>query len=73
MSRRRPPVPIREAVAVLAGRGLNADIDLSGRHFKVSWKANGHKHLLVISRTPGDRRASANARSVLRRLLELPQ
>jgi hypothetical protein len=69
MSRRHPPV-VREAIATLGERGHAADVDLDGTHFKIRWVADGRKHLLVVSRTPSDRRASANSRTILRRLLE---
>jgi|HubBroStandDraft_2_1064218.scaffolds.fasta_scaffold231639_3 hypothetical protein len=70
MSRRRPPVPVREAVAALTSAGHAADVDLAGGHYKISWTAAGRRHLLVLSRSPSDRRAQANSRSLLRRLLE---
>jgi hypothetical protein len=70
LSRHRPPVLIREAVATLASAGHSVDVDLTGGHYKVSWTAAGRRHLLVLSRSPGDRRAQANSRSLLRRLLE---
>jgi hypothetical protein len=57
MSRRRPPV-VREAIATLGERGHAADVDLDGTHFKIR-VADGRKHLLVVSRTPSGRRASA--------------
>ena len=69
MSRRRPPVLIREAVATLASAGHSVDVDLTGGHYKVSWTAAGRRHLLVLSRSPSDRRASANGLATLRRLL----
>ena len=69
MTRRQPDL-VREAVIALAERGHVADVDLSGAgHFKVRWIANGRRHLLVVSRTPSDRRSAANARALLRRLL----
>jgi hypothetical protein len=68
MSRRRSPL-VDDAVAVLSASGHAADVDLDGAHIKVRWVANGRKHLLVIARTPSDRRACANSRSALRRLL----
>jgi hypothetical protein len=67
MNRRRQPVIIREAVAAL--NGCVADVDLDGRHVKVTWTANGRRRLLIISKTPSDSRAAANSRSALRRLL----
>lgn len=70
MSRRRPPVLLREAVATLASAGHSVDADLTGGHYKVSWTVAGRRHLLVLSRSPGDRRASANSRTILRHLLE---
>jgi hypothetical protein len=69
MRRRRPPM-LREAVAALASAGHSVDVDLTSGHYKVSWTAAGRRHLLVLSRSPSDRRAKANSRSLLRRLLE---
>jgi hypothetical protein len=66
---RRPPVSVREAIAVLTERGHVADVDLDGAHFKVRWTANGRRHLLVISRSPSIRRAAVESRATLRRLL----
>lgn len=76
MTRRRHPSSVREAVVALADHGHVADIDVDGAHFKVRWTVNGHKHLLVISRSPSDRHSHANSRTLLRRLLreeERPQ
>jgi hypothetical protein len=70
MSCRRPPLSIREAVAAVAARGHDADIDLDGAHLKVRWLGhNGRQHLLVLSRSRSDRRTALNSRAVLRRLL----
>jgi hypothetical protein len=71
MTRRHPPM-LREAIAVLSEHGHVADVDLGGGagHFKIHWVANGRRHLLVISRSPSDRRAQANSRATLRRLIE---
>lgn len=69
MTRRHPSPLVREAVAALAEHGHVADVTLDGRHFKVFWVVDGRKHLLVISRSPSDHRASANSRAALRRLL----
>jgi hypothetical protein len=71
VSRRRRHSPlVREAVAVLAAHNRVADVDLAGSgHFKITWVAGGRKHLLVISRSPGDHRSAANARATLKRLL----
>jgi hypothetical protein len=66
---RRAPDLAREAVAVLAERGYVADVDLDGKHLKVRWLSHGRHHVLTISRSPGDRRAQANSRAQLRRLL----
>jgi hypothetical protein len=70
MSRRRPPVLLREAVAAIGERGHAVDIDVGGSgHLKISWEAGGRRMLFVVARNPGDHRADANARSTLRRLL----
>ena len=68
MARRHSPL-VREAVIVLAERGFAADIDLGGRHCKVSWLQNGHRRLLVISKTPSSRYAAISSRATLQRLL----
>jgi hypothetical protein len=66
----RPPALVSEAVAVLGRHGRTADVDLNGAHFKIRWTANnGRQQLLVVSRSPSDHRAAANARALLRRLL----
>jgi hypothetical protein len=67
---RRPPVLIREAVATLASAGHSADVDLTGGYYKVTWTAAGRRHLLFLARSPSDRRAPANSRATLRRLLQ---
>jgi hypothetical protein len=67
MSRRHSELT-REAVVVLAEHGYAADVD--GKHVKIRWLQNGRKHLLVIAKTASDRRAAANSRAMLRRLLE---
>jgi hypothetical protein len=69
MSRRRPPVPIREAIAVLGERGCAVDIDLAGTHAKIFWNSGGRRHMLVVAKTPSDHRATKNARAFLRRVL----
>jgi hypothetical protein len=70
MTRCRPPVLIREAVAALSAHGHSSvDVDLAGGHYKVTWTAAGRRHLLVLARSPSDRRAQANSRATLRRLL----
>jgi hypothetical protein len=69
MSSHRPPILVREAIVALAAQGHVADVDFDGRHFKVSWRQNGRRRLLIISKTPSDFRAAANSRATLRRLL----
>lgn len=69
MTRRHPSL-VREAIAILGDKGYAADLDLDGAHLKVRWLGrSGRQHLLVLSRSPSDRRAGANARVTLRRLL----
>jgi hypothetical protein len=75
VSRRRPPVLLREAVAAIGAHGHAVDVDVHSANYKITWQANGRRLLLVVARSPSDRRSAANARSVLRRLLaqeELP-
>ena len=69
MTRRRLSAPAREAVAVLAAHGHAADVDLDGKHLKICWVVDGRRHLLVISKSPSDRRAQIGSRVLLRRLL----
>jgi hypothetical protein len=66
---KRPPTKVRNAVAVLTKRGHVADVDLDGRHYKLSWTANGRNRHLVISKTPSDWRAGKNCVALLQRLL----
>jgi hypothetical protein len=68
-ARRRPPKHAREALEILAAHGLVGILDWSGPHLKVRWVLAGRPQMLVISRTPSDRRAAANNVSILRRLL----
>ena len=68
MTRRLPNI-IREAVAALNQHGHAVTVDVHGRHLKVRWACNGRAYLFVTARTASDRRADANARAVLRRLL----
>jgi hypothetical protein len=76
MTRRHPSL-VREAIAFLGDNGYAADLNLDGAHLKVRWLGrSGRQHLLVLSRSPSDRRASMNSRATLRRLLreeERPQ
>jgi hypothetical protein len=65
---KRPPALVRECVVALSRNGRAADLDLRGTHYRLSWVANGKQHLLIISRSPGDRRAPANTRALLKRL-----
>jgi hypothetical protein len=71
MSRRRYPPFVHEATAVLGEHGYSADVDLGGAgHFKITWIAHdGRQRLFVVARTSSERRADANARATLRRLL----
>lgn len=70
MSRRRPPVLLREAVAAIGECGHAVDVDTHSAHYKITWQTHdGHRLLFVVSRTPSDRRSAANSRAVLRRLL----
>lgn len=66
---RRYPSPVLEAVAAIGARGHDVDVDVHSAHYKITWQANGRRLLLVVARSPSDRRSAANARSVLRRLL----
>jgi hypothetical protein len=60
---------VAEAVVVLAEHGLDADLDLCSRHFKVRRTAHGRRRLLIISKTPSDRHAAVLSRAQLKRLL----
>jgi hypothetical protein len=69
MPRRHAPL-VSKAVVALAKKGFDADVDLAGRHVKIRCLKNGCLHFLVVPRTPSDRRAAANSRAVLRRLVQ---
>jgi hypothetical protein len=71
VSRCRHPSIVREAVAAIAdGGGQGVDIDLNGGgHVKITWIKDGRRHLFAVAKSPSDRRAGANARAALRRLL----
>jgi hypothetical protein len=69
MTRRHPDL-VREAIAILGDNGYAADLDLDGAHLKVRWLGrSGRQHLLILSKSPSDRRAGTNARATLRPLL----
>jgi hypothetical protein len=40
-----------------------------GKHFKVSWIANGRRRTLVISHSSSNQKARVQSRAILRRLL----
>ena len=65
---RRPGI-VREAVATVVARGFTPTVRNGGKHFKVSWIANGRRSVLVISQSPSNRKARVQSRAVLRRLL----
>jgi hypothetical protein len=68
-SHRRHPSLAREAIAVLSDQGYSADIDLHGKHLKVTWTQDGRPRFLVIPRTPSNRYAASMTRAVLKRML----
>ena len=67
--RRQPPL-VKDAVAVLGARGRAVDVDVDGKHLKLRWVSNaGRRQLLVIARSPSDRRAGKNVQAILKRML----
>jgi hypothetical protein len=69
MTRRRPPVVVREAVAAIGARGRAIDVDLLGTHIKIRWEAGGRRMLVVSSRASRDHRTNHNTRTTLHQLL----
>jgi hypothetical protein len=69
MSRHRPNPLVLEALDMLKARGLVPVVRNGGKHFKVGWFDRGRRFLLIVPRTPGDRRSALNSRAMLRRLL----
>jgi hypothetical protein len=68
---RFPPL-VRDALTELAEHGLAGEVE-QGPHYKVRFRdRHGRKCLLVIARSPSDRRVFKQNRSVLRRLLRRP-
>jgi hypothetical protein len=60
---------VDDALAVLAANGLTGVVK-EGRHYKVEFTSLfGRKCLLVIARSPSDRRAIKQSRCQLRRLM----
>jgi len=66
---RRPNELVREAVATVVAYGFVPTVRDGGKHFKVSWVANGRRRVLVISHSPSNQKARIRSRAVLRRLL----
>jgi hypothetical protein len=65
---------IGDAVDLLRVHGFAPEISENGRHIKVTWNGiDGQRQVLVISRSPGDRRARAQSIAVLRRMLRTNQ
>jgi hypothetical protein len=62
---------VREAIAAVVARGFTPAVRNGGKHFKVSWVANGRRRVLVISQSPSNRKARVQSRAVLRRLLSM--
>jgi hypothetical protein len=66
MARSNPLVA--DAVDVLTKYGFVPVVDVT-KHIKIRWINQGHTHLLVVSRTPSDRRSQLRSRTILKRLL----
>jgi hypothetical protein len=62
---------VREAVATVVAYGFAPTVRNGGKHFKVSWVANGRRRVLVISQSPSNRKARVQSRAILRRLLSM--
>jgi hypothetical protein len=60
---------VREAMETLITQGFAPAISNGGKHIKVRWFDHGRRYTLIVSVSPGDRRARLNSRAVLRRLL----
>jgi hypothetical protein len=66
----RFPTMVRDALALLAEHGYAADVTNGGKHLKVKWiDQAGHPRLLVVARSPSDRKAHLRSLAVLRRRL----
>jgi hypothetical protein len=60
---------VEDALKLLAQHGIAGEVE-QGRHLKIKFQNEfGRKCLLVVSVTPGNRRARKQNRSQLRRLL----
>ena len=60
---------LADALATLRRAGIEPRLTQS-RHWKLTWiDQRGRTRLLVVSFSPGDRRARARSRATLRRLL----
>jgi hypothetical protein len=58
-----------EALIMIRAAGFTPSVTRN-RHWKVSWiDRQGRTRLLVVARSPSDRRARMQSRAVLRRLL----
>jgi hypothetical protein len=58
-----------EALTTIRAAGFEPNV-ARNRHWKVSWTdGRGRTRILVIAFTPSNRRARAQSRSILRRLL----
>jgi len=67
MTRANPLV--LDALDMLAKRGLVPVVGKRGKHIKIRWVDQGRTRLLVVSRTPSDRRSQLRSRTILKRLL----
>jgi hypothetical protein len=59
----------RSIVAVLDQHGIDFSLRRLGKHASVCFAHGGRQHKVVLAVSPSDRRAPANARSYVRRLL----
>jgi hypothetical protein len=67
---RRGTELVVDAIEMLTAAGAKPLVRSGGKHVKIIWlDRSGHRCTLVIACTPSDRRARANARAMLRRLL----
>ena len=64
---------LKNALTVLRQRGLVAEVEQGGAHFKVRFvNPLGRQCILIVSRSPSSRNAGKRNEAQLRRLLRAP-
>jgi hypothetical protein len=67
---RRGSELVADAMEMLIAAGARPQVRNGGKHIKICWlDRHGGRCVLTLPCTPSDRRARANARALLRRLL----